>query len=114
MCLPSGSNKVKVWRWWSRLLVDCCGWELILSSACVEICRGWTHWESRVRCVGSRDRNLTTREPPWEQNGLPSMVNIRQIVLAKSHNVRGASHQPDFVGSCLTFSHICLPSLPSR
>ena len=23
--LSSGGNKVKVWRWWSRLLVDCCG-----------------------------------------------------------------------------------------
>ena len=37
--LPSGSNKVKVWRWWIKfLLVDCCGWVVILVSACMEIC----------------------------------------------------------------------------
>ena len=64
--------------------MDCCSLVLILGSACVEICRGWGHWESRVRCVGSKGRNLTAREAPWEQNGLPSMVNIMQIVSAKS------------------------------
>ena len=112
--LPSGSNKVKVWRRWSRLLVDCCGWELILGSACVEICRGWAQWESGVRCVGSWGRNMTAREPPWKQNGLPSTVNIKQIVLAKSHSLRVAYHQPGFIGSWLTFSPTCLPCLPSR
>ena len=66
------------------MLVDCCSLVLILGSACVEICRGWGHWESRVRCVGSEGRNLMAREAPWEQNGLPSMVNIMQIVSAKS------------------------------
>ena len=39
--LPIGSNKVKVGRWWSGfLLLDCCGWVVILGSACVEICWG--------------------------------------------------------------------------
>ena len=34
--LSSGSNKMKVWRRWSRfLLLDCCGWVIILGSACV-------------------------------------------------------------------------------
>ena len=46
--------------------------------------------------------------------GLPSMVNIRQIVLAKSHIARGASHQPAFIGNCLTVSHTYLPCLPIR
>ena len=38
--LPSGSNKVKVWRRWRGLLVDCCSWVLTLVGASVEICRG--------------------------------------------------------------------------
>ena len=53
--LPSGSNKVKMQRRWSGLLVDCCGWVLILGSACVEIYRDWAHWESGVRCVGGKE-----------------------------------------------------------
>ena len=36
------------------------------------------------------------------------------IASAKSWNARGASHQPVFMGSCLTISHTCLPCLPSR
>ena len=39
------------------------------------------------------------------------MLNIAS---AKSRSVRGASHQPAFMGSCLTISHMCLPHLPSR
>ena len=35
------------------------------------------------------------------------------IALAKSQSVRGASHQPAFMSSCQTISHMCLPSLPS-
>ena len=49
---------------------------------------------------------MTGREPPWEQNGLPPMVNIRRVTSAKSRSVRGASHQPAFMGSCLTISQI--------
>ena len=112
--LSSGSSKVKVWRQWSRLLVSCCSWVLILGSACVDICRGWADWESRVRGVGSEGRNLTAREPSWEQNGLPSMVSIIQIVSAKSYSTRAASHQLALIGSCLKISHMCLPCLPSR
>ena len=52
-------------------------------------------------------------EPPWEQNGLPPMVNIMQIASAKSRSVGGASHQPAFIGSCLAIGHICLHCLPS-
>ena len=62
----------------------------------------------------SKGGYLMAREPPWEQDGLLSMVNIMQIILAKSHNVRGASHQPAFIGSSLTISHTSLPGLPSR
>ena len=62
--------------------MDCCSLVLILGSACVEICRGWGHWESRVRCVGSEGRNLTARETPWEQNGLlPWLILCRLFQL---------------------------------
>ena len=50
-------------------------------------------------------RALTTREPPWKQNGLPTMVNTMQIASAKFRSVRGASHQPAFMSSCPTISH---------
>ena len=91
--LPSGSSRVKVCRRWSRLLVDRCSWVLILGSACAEICRGWAHWESRVRCVGREARNWMVREPPWEQNGLPSMVNILWGVDAVLGNGYGIQEQ---------------------
>ena len=74
------------------LFVDCCGWVVNLGIVCVEICWGWDHWESRVGCVGSWDRNLMAREPSWEQNGLPPMVNIMQVASAKSKSARGASY----------------------
>ena len=32
---------------------------------------------------------------------------IVRIALAKSWSVRGASHQPVFMGSCLTIGHMC-------
>ena len=35
------------------------------------------------------------------------------IASAKSQSMRGAFHQPVFMGSCLTISHTCLPFLPS-
>ena len=57
---------------------------------------------------------MTAREPPWEQNGLPLIVHIMRIASAKSRSVRGASHQPVLMGSCLTISHTCLTCLPSR
>ena len=31
------------------------------------------------RCVGSKVRYLTAREPPCEQNGLPFIVNVMWI-----------------------------------
>ena len=45
------------------------------------------HW-----CVGSQGRDMTAREPPLEQNGLPPMANIMQIASA--------------------IRHMCLPCLP--
>ena len=39
-----------------------------------------------------------------EQNGLPPIVNSMWIALGKSRSVRGASHQPAFMGSCLNIS----------
>ena len=84
---------------------NCC-WVVILGSQCVKICQRLTCWERGVQCVDSfagreefsvwvaRAGTWTTRETPWKQNGLPSMVNIMQIALAKSWSVSGASHQP--------------------
>ena len=34
---------------------------------------------------------MTTRDPPWEQNGLPAIFNIMWIASAKSRSVRRAS-----------------------
>ena len=62
--------------------------------------------------VGTWSRNLTTREPPWKQDGLPPMVNIMWIASAESRSVRGASHQPIFMSDCLTICHMHLPCLP--
>ena len=56
---------------------------------------------------------MAAREPPWEHNGLPPMANFMGIALAKSGSVRGASHQPDFMGSCLNIGHMYQPCLPS-
>ena len=36
------------------------------------------------------------------------------IASVKSQSARGASHQPVFIGSCLTIIHTCLPCLPDR
>ena len=54
---------------------DCC-WVVILGSGCVEIYYRLACWERGVQCVGSWSRNVTAREPPSKQNGLPPMVNI--------------------------------------
>ena len=43
-----------------------------------------------------------------------SMVNVMLIASAKFRRARGASHQPVFMGSCLTISHRFLPCLSSR
>ena len=39
--------------------------------------------------------------------------NSRPIALAKSRSTREASHQPVFMGGCLTMNHTCLPILPT-
>ena len=54
---------------------------------------------------------MTARERPWEQNGLPPMVNIMWVASAKSQSVRGASHQPALMDSCLTINHMWKPCL---
>ena len=56
----AGTGYLTVWRQWSRLLMNCCCWALILGSACVEICRGWAYWKSRVRCESSWGRSWAT------------------------------------------------------
>ena len=38
-----------------------------------------------------------------------SYFAVMLIATAKSWNARGTYHQPNFMGSCLTISHTCLP-----
>ena len=61
---------------------------------------------------GQLEQKPDGQEPPWKQNGLPPMVNIMWIAPAESRSVRGASHQPIFMGDCLTICHTYLPCLP--
>ena len=63
---------------------------------------------NRIRCLGSWGRNLKTREPTWEQNGLTPMFNIMQIALAKCWSARGVSHEPAFMDSCPTITSHCV------
>ena len=63
---------------------------------------------------GKANRNLTTIEAPWKQDGLSPSAKVLLIALANSRRSRGASHQPTFMRSCLTTSHTCLSCLPSR
>ena len=50
-----------------------------------------------------------------ESNFIPKAIPFfMQNVSAKSRSARGASHQPAFMGNCLTISHMFLPCLPSR
>ena len=42
------------------------------------------------------------------------LSGVRQIASSKSQSMRGASHQPVYMGSCLTITHTYLPCLPSR
>ena len=46
-------------------------------------------------------------------NNLGTLTMLLLIASAKSRSLRGASHQPAFMSSCLTISHTCLPCLPS-
>ena len=57
---------------------------------------------------------MTTREPPWEQNGISVMVNNMRVASSKSRRIMGASYQPALMGNCLTISYTCLPCLSSR
>ena len=41
------------------------GW-WISSTACVEICRRWAHWQRGVAWLGSLGIYLTARKPPWD------------------------------------------------
>ena len=40
------------------------------------------------------------------------LLNVMWIASAESRSVRGASHQPIFIGDCLTICHMYLPCLP--
>ena len=45
--LPSGNNKMKLWKQWSAfLLLNRCSWVMIVGSASVKICWSWVHWKA--------------------------------------------------------------------
>ena len=50
---------------------------------------------------------------PAKNESFVFLALFRHIVLARSRNLSGASHQPAFMGSYLTINHTCLPYLPS-
>ena len=55
---------------------------------------------------------MTARDLPWEQNGLPPIVDIMRIASAKSRSARGASHQPALMSSAwLLVTRVCLAYL---
>ena len=86
---------------------------MVISESCLSwLDSYWEGWRLR-KLVSVTWVNVAAREPPWEQNGLPPMVNIMRIASATSRCMRGASHQPAFMSSCLTFSEMCLSCLPS-
>ena len=53
------------------------------------------------------DANEGNRDVGWAQDQRWEQVwNSLWIASAKSQRVRGASHQPAFMGSCLTIGHM--------
>ena len=90
-------------RW---TVAELLSWIVTFGSACVESDGDWL--------FGKANRNLTTIEAPWKQDGLSPSAKVLLIALANSWRSRGASHQPTFMCSCLTTSHTCLSCLPSR
>ena len=61
---------------------------------------------------GHLERKPDGQGASMDQDGLPPMVNIMWVASAESRSVRGASHQPIFMGDCLTICHMYLPCLP--
>ena len=53
-------------------------------------------------------------EEKYQGNRKKKFCCMLYILSAKSQSARGASHQPVFMGSCMTISHMCLPCLSSR
>ena len=60
------------------------------------------------------DVNEKNRDVGWAQDqGWEQVWNSMRIASANSWSVRGVSHQPAFMGSCLTIGHMYWPCLPS-
>ena len=49
----------------------------------------------------------------WVFSGKKRYCEGMLIALANSRSMRGASHHPTYMTSCLTISHKCFPCLPS-
>ena len=108
-----GSNKVKVFgeRSWFLLVEFVLEWWLLVVALSKSVREESTQKEESG--VGSSSRSLMVKELPGNQNGLPPMIYAMLIASAKSRCVRGASHQPPYMASCLTISHSCFPCLRS-
>ena len=89
------------------LFVDSCGWVVTFGIACVEICWGWGHWESRVGCVGNWDRNLMAREPSGSRMGyLPWLISCRFLRLNPRVQGGHLTSQLSWAAACLSVTHI--------
>ena len=110
--MPSGSNAVKIWRQWSIfLLMDCCGWVVVLVLPVQKSVGDWLTGNAFPvlnQVCGWLGQELGSQGASRKQNGLPPMVNVILIATAKWQSARGASHQPVFLGSCLTISNTYL------
>ena len=56
------------------------GGESFLLLCGVWICWRWVYWQREVGCEGDQGSYQTDKKPSWQQNGLPCIVNIMQIV----------------------------------
>ena len=99
--LPSGSNKVKVWRWWSEfLLFGCCGWVVILGSASVEICWGWAHWETNL--------GVQAGSPHGSRMGyLPCLISCRLLQLNAGAQGEHLTSQFSSAAARLLVTRVC-------
>ena len=95
------------------LLVGCCGWVVNEDGVCIEAC-----WRSAL-CKWGPGYGQLEQEPDNQRASmvagwLPPMVNVMWIASAEFRSMSGASHQPIFMGDCLTIYHMYLPCLPSE
>ena len=114
--LTRGSNKVKLWQQWTGfLLVDCCGWVVILGKACVEICRRSTAWESGISVWVPRGGTWWRGSPRWNRMvHLSSLIPCWLFWLNTGVWREHLTSQLSWVAVWLLVTRVCSVYLPSR